>query len=117
MKKSILSLTLVLMSSSAFAAGTKFFCKTTEDFEKQTVVVTQASNDDMKEGKKYAFLVEVFNGRDKKPVATAKVQAETEDVSFVANSANGKAHFHVYLDEMDQAALELNGQKMELNCY
>lgn len=119
MKAILISLMSLVMSSSAFASGAKYICKETgvkPGYNKRTVVLTQFGDAEVKEGKTYAFGFQVFDGVSKKPTLSTKVFVQTEDVLFAFGNREEAISGMIYLDEMDQASVEIAGEKLSLNC-
>lgn len=111
---------VLLVSSAAFAENQKFVCvqydRGTEQLINKTVVLQQTGAGEFKEGIPMAFFLEIYEGQY--PVAAYKGVAETEDVMFNFTSNDGKASFSMYLDEMNESSLTIDGNDHgDFMCY
>ncbi len=119
MKAILISLLSLGISTSAFASGTKYFCKETNSkpgAARRTVILTQFGDAKLEEGKTYAFGFQVFEAPAKNPILSTKVFVQTEDVMFAFDNRAEGISGMIYLDEMDQASVEIAGEKISLNC-
>lgn len=120
MKAILISILSLGLSTSAFAAsGAKHICKEVDakiGASKRTFVITQFGEARLEEGKTYAFGFQVYDGLSKEPLRSTKVFATLEDVQFTfGNHAEG-INGTIFLDEMYQAYLTMDGQEISLNC-
>jgi hypothetical protein len=92
---------------------TKFVCREFDrdanKLAQRIVVLEQTDAQGLKEGKKLKFNLEVYNGANVGSEQSFAGTAQTEDVNFDFNSNDGKAAFHLFLDEADQSTLTLDG--------
>lgn len=120
MKALLISILSLGLSTSAFAAsGVKYICKETgvlPGHNKRTVVITQFGNANVEEGKTYAFGLQIFDGVSKKPTLSTKVFVRTEDVLFSFGNREEDIAGLIYMDELDQSWMNMNGEKLTLNC-
>lgn len=82
----------------------------TQAAKQRTVVIEQTDDQGLTEGKKLGFSIDLYKGAENYPELSAKGIAQTEDVSFNFKSSDGKVGFNIYLDEMNESGLTLNGQ-------
>lgn len=116
--KSLLALVVLASSISAFA-GEKYICKEiTENSwdSKKTMILTQVGDIEVKEGVKYTFKLEVYEGNSSKPVVAENVTVETEDVMFGFNNKAKKISGMIYLDELDQTWLKVGKNETRFDC-
>lgn len=116
--KSLLALIVLASSITAFA-GEKYICKEiTENSwdSKKTMILTQVGNIDIKEGVKYNFTLEVYEGNSAKAVVSEKVTVETEDVMFGFENKAKKISGMIYLDELDQTWLKVGKTETRFDC-
>lgn len=121
MKKTIFAV-LLFTSSMAFADGVKYVCtkydRATDKLENMTVVLQQTGAGELEEGAPMEFYLEVYEGLSYAPEYSAKGTVETEDVMFDFESKDGKITFHIYLDEMEESSLYINGMDLgDFVCY
>jgi hypothetical protein len=92
----------------------RFVCRewdrTKETLKNRTVVLQQTDKLGLTEGKKLAFDFELYEGANVVAEKEAKGHAETEDVSFHFSSEDGALDFHIFLDEMDESGLSIDGK-------
>lgn len=115
------SLLLMIVLTSAFSAfaGDKYICKEmTENSwdSKRTMILTQLGNIQIKEGVKYDFKLEVFEGNSSKPIVSEKVTVETEDVMFGFSNKAKKIEGMIYMDELDQTWLKVGKSEWHFDC-
>jgi hypothetical protein len=111
MKKSIFVFGLVfdlLISGLAQAAVMQYTCYE-QGGELRVVTLTQNKFHDFKAGEKEPFTLRIYKEDGTKRVLIPGTVV-VEDVTFTFTSQNGKYKFRLYLDEMDQSYLEVNGQ-------
>lgn len=109
---------IVLMTSTLTFAGEKYICKEKkESWESKTsFILTQIGDADVKEGEKYAFHLEVFEGNNSKPLLSEKVTVQTEDVMFGFKNSAKKIYGMIYLDELDASYLTIKGKTTHFDC-
>lgn len=112
---------LLALGLSMSAAADKYVCRELSG-KKVTAVLTltdkNAINGQIKEGEIYDYLLEVYRGDVVSAEKTIKGTVETEDVMFNFSANDKSASMTIYMDEMDQASLELKGEKsIRLVCY
>ncbi len=110
----MLIITLILFSGLvARADGAKYFCKERAEFEKRTVVLTQVTDLAIKEGDKTSFTLEIYT-YSKTPQISVKGTVEMKDVMLTFTSQDQKVRFEIYMDELDQASLNLKGENKSI---
>lgn len=114
--KTALLITSLFLSITANAARVKYICKEKTDYQKQTLILTQVSEREIKEGVKERFVLEVFQGNEKTPRIVTKGYVTTEDVMFSFKSEDKKVSAMIYLDEMDQASLSEGRKSTQFDC-
>ena len=113
MKKIIIT-ALILASTSTFA-GLRFVCqeysRLTGQALQRTVVLEQLNDQPMKEAVNYPFSIAMYDGFDhvNSPILETIGSAQNEDVNFDFNSFDKKISFHIYLDELSESTLYING--------
>ncbi len=109
---------LVLTASALSFAGEKYICKEKKESweSKKTFILTQIGDAQVKEGVKYSFILEVFEGNSSKPVMTEKVIVETEDVLFGFKNTAKKISGMIYMDELEGSWLSIKGKKIYFDC-
>ena len=102
----------VLFSTSAFAAD-KFVCteydRHYDSLLQTTVVLMPNDKGEIKEGVAFKYSIEVYDGANVTPTLETEGQVLTEDVMFNFQSVDGKTKFHIFMDEMNEAGLEVDG--------
>ena len=102
----------VMISTSAFAAD-KFVCteydRHYDSLLQTTVVLMPIDKGEIKEGEAFKYSIEVYDGANVTPTLEAEGAVLTEDVMFNFESSDGKTKFHIFMDEMNEAGLELDG--------
>ncbi|HAZ11979.1 MAG: hypothetical protein A2X86_06990 [Bdellovibrionales bacterium GWA2_49_15] len=106
----------LLLSVTANAAGVKYICKETTEYQKQTLILTQVTDREIKEGVKERFVLEVYQGYEKEPRLVTKGYVSTEDVMFSFKSDDKLVSAMIYLDELDQASLSEGRKDTGFDC-
>ncbi|MBI2522212.1 MAG: hypothetical protein HYV97_17465 [Bdellovibrio sp.] len=114
--KTALLIVSLLLSVTANAAGAKYICKEKTDYQKQTLILTQVSDREIKEGVKERFVLEVYQGYEKEPRLVTKGYVTTEDVMFSFKSDDKKVSAMIYLDELDQTSLSQGRKNTNFDC-
>lgn len=109
MKKLFFALSL-LIGPAAFA-GESYVCKEIGRGN-HVLKLTQVGDDDIQEGAKYPFYLELYRG--KKFMHSQYVTVTTEDVMF--EFQGHKLTGMIYLDELDQTHLTLNAKEYRFDC-
>lgn len=108
-----IAVALGFFASGIASAGEKYVCvefdRATGDLKNSTVVLQQTGRGEIREGKPMGFSLEKFIGAEIVQDLGVQGTVLTEDVSFLFKSADQKVKFHIYLDEMDQSSLTVNG--------
>lgn len=86
------------------------FDRATEQLMQRTVVLTQTDNQILSEGVEVAFELEQFVGAQVYTANPIKGKATIEDVSFTFISTDGSVEFHIYMDELNESSLHVNGR-------
>ena len=115
--KLFLMLALTLSSTLALA-GEKYICRETgaDDYNPHKMILTQVGDDSIKEGKFYAFKLEIFKGNSAKAIVSEAVNVRTEDVMFKFTNTAKKISGIIFLDEPDQASVTINKKSMSFDC-
>ena len=102
-----------LISASAFAAD-KFVCteydRKTDKLMQKTVALYPLEKGEIKEGTPMKYSFELHEGADVSATTEVNGTVLTEDVLFNFTSDDGKIEFHIYMDEMNEAGLTINGK-------
>ena len=114
--KIALLISSLFLSLSVNAAGTKYICKERTDYQKQTLILTQISEREIKEGVKERFVLEVFQGSEKNPRLVTKGFVSTEDVMFSFKSDDKNVSAMVYLDELEESYLSEGSKTTHFDC-
>ncbi|MES2962697.1 MAG: hypothetical protein V4760_02330 [Bdellovibrionota bacterium] len=117
-------LAVLAFSPSAFADSTKLVCRELEG-DRQTVVLEIAPGQEaklgrtgsLKEGVKYDFVLSLYTDNQAHTSKEFTGTVETEDVMFSFQSKDGKLSFQVYMDEMDQSSLTVDGKSTSFACF
>jgi hypothetical protein len=105
----------VMLASAQAFAGSKYVCN--EQGGKKTIVLT-GENESLKEGEKYSYTLELFEKSEVMSDLRVEGTVETEDVMFSFTSNDGKVSFMIFMDEMDQSHLTLNGKDAgQFTCF
>ncbi len=109
---------IILISSTQTFAGEKYICKEKkESWESKTsFILTQIGDATLKEGEKYSFQLEVFEGNSGRPLLSEKVTVQTEDVMFGFKNSAKKITGMIYLDELDASYLTIKGKTTHFDC-
>lgn len=103
---------------STEAAGVKYICKEIVNYgPKQTLILTQVSDQVLREDVKERFLLEVYEGSEKQPRLISKGYVITEDVMVNFVSDNKKIKTIIYLDEMEETVLTVNKKETKFDCH
>lgn len=119
--KAILSLAIVLVCGSAHAIDS-ITCRGNEDFGTSkkislTLSAVDLTTNDVSEGTEVPYKFVVKNGKEIWAQGVARAAQEDVIFGFESNSAQyGKLVGRIYLDELEQSALHLNGQSYTLDC-
>jgi hypothetical protein len=108
----ILGLSFAL-SFAVHADSLKYVCQKIGAANKPgntTVVVQQIEDGKLTEGTPKRFSLETFKDSMTSAELSTEGNVETEDVNFDYTSDDGKVTFHIYLDELDQSALSIDGK-------
>ncbi len=93
---------------------TRFVCRdydrATDKVGQRTMLLEQTDDKGLTEGEKLAFSFSLYQGAETYPSRQADGIAETEDVAFSFSSKDGKVGVHLYLDEMGETSLTLDGK-------
>jgi hypothetical protein len=117
MKTALLIAASFFVTLTAQAKGTKYICKEVGDFgPKKSLVLTQVSDREIKEGVKERFLLEVFEGSEKEPSLSVNGFVTTEDVMFQFKSSDRKVSAMIYLDEMEESSLAQGRKTTSFDC-
>lgn len=107
-----------LLAQTALAQGVKHICKEMTDYQRQTLVLTQVYDRDIKEGVRERFTLEVYPAGVKQPRLVKSGYVSTEDVMFQFESDDKKVSVSLYMDEMDQTTLSEKGKKdVSFDCH
>ena len=118
------SMMLALMVSSVFSAsafaGEKLVCneysRRTSKLLQSTVVLTPLKDGVLREGEKFPYRLERFAGAAVMAELEIDGSVVTEDVSLEFTSKDKKVRFHVYMDEMNESGLTLQGKTTSYVC-
>jgi hypothetical protein len=92
---------------------TRFVCReydrATQQLLQRTVVFAQAGADGLVDGKKAAFTLDVYEGTEAVAATEVEGTAETDDVQVSFKSKDGKVGFTMFLDELNESTLRLDG--------
>lgn len=119
MKLVLMTLVAALISTSAMAAD-KIVCRE-QSGKKITVVVSPGeqlavgANEDL--DSRSQGIIEVYTKNVIISDIAVEGVIETEDVMYSFVSKNKKVSLRIFLDEMDQTTLTLNGKDYSLVCY
>ncbi len=117
MKTALTIAALMASMTAAHAKGTKFICKETRTYgPKKSMILTQVSEREIREGVSERFVLEVYEGSEKNPTLKTEGRVSTEDVMFQFKSYDGKVSAMLYLDELDQSNLTYKGQTTNFDC-
>ncbi len=97
-------------------AAEKFVCteynRTTQKLGQKTVVLSPLIQGEVIEGVPASYRLELFEGAN----VTAEFEVDgvvnTEDVSFDFSSNDLKVTFGIFLDELNESSLEVNGKDL-----
>lgn len=113
MKKMILT-ALTLVSTAALADAQKYVCneydRATDALKQTTLVVMQTGEGTLIEGESMPFVLEMYKGANVIPDLTVDGVVLTEDVMFNFESNDKTVQFHLYLDEMNESSLTIEGK-------
>ena len=84
--------------------------RSTETLKQQTVVLSQRGTAPIVEGRKIPFDLERFESAKMFAGQTSEGTVETEDVMFVFTSNDTKTVFNVFLDELSESGLTIEGK-------
>lgn len=109
---------IVLMTSTLAFSGEKYICKELKESweSKSSFILTQIGDEEVREGQKHTFMLEVYEGNSSKPVLAEKVTVETEGVMFAFKNSAKKIKGMIYLDELDQTYLTIKGKTTHFDC-
>lgn len=118
MKKMMIFTALMTLAVSASAqAGQKYICKEiSPKLNPKTLVLTQIGNTRIVEGRQAKFKLEVFVKNTAAPVISEIAVVETEDVMFAFQVKGKSIRGMIYLDELDQTSLTVNGKRFDFDC-
>ncbi len=80
-----------------------------DKLKQRTVILAQTDTQGLVEGSALAFSLEMYEGSNVSPALSVDGKVEHEDVMIDFKSADDKVGFHLYLDEMNESALTLDG--------
>ena len=122
MNKIILSLAMFFIASSGSANETsnyqkmKLVCneydRGTEKILQKTFVLIHLDKKEVTDGANNRFVFEMYKGAKTYPEFTASGTVETEDVYFFFQSDDKKVEVSLYLDEMNETELGIDGKKV-----
>lgn len=81
-----------------------------EKLKQRTVVLAQTDTQGLVEGSALAFSLEMYEGAGVSPKLSVDGKVEHEDVMVDFQSDDGKVGFNLYLDEMNESSLTLDGE-------
>ena len=125
MKALVLSLLIVTgFTVPAQADENKLVCRELSG-DPTTVVITLDPGQEsklsrggsLKEGVKYDYTLEIYKKSQAYRDVEAKGQVETEDVMFNFESNDKKITLSVYMDELDQTTLTVDGNSTDMACF
>jgi hypothetical protein len=120
MKSMILALMVSCVLSASAFAGEKLVCneysRRTSKLLQTTVVLTPMKEGEIREGQKFPYRLERFVGAEVMANLEVEGTVLTEDVSFEFTSKDKKLSFHVYMDEMNESGLTLEGKTSSYIC-
>lgn len=122
MKLSFLFLSLLVSGSTALAEE-KIVCREISG-PKMTMVLTtgkelptKPANDEEYVDFRYEAFIEIYTSNTRIAATSETGILETEDVHLQFKSNNKKISFEVYLDELEENTLIVNGKRIPLHCY
>lgn len=120
MKSLMLSLIVSSVLSANALAAEKLVCseysRRTSKLLQTTVVLVPSKDGELREGQKFPYRLELYKGAE--VVADLEIDGAvlTEDVSFEFTSKDKKVRFHVYMDEMNESGLTVDGKTTSYIC-
>lgn len=118
--KNLILIMVALLSFNTFAKDT-YYCWETNDAGLRTdrlVVLTQEGSERMQEGRSYSFKFDLYQEDsacfpDSEGVATVEVNDVMVGFKVKGKRINGM----MYLDEMHESWIKINGKETRLDCY
>jgi hypothetical protein len=90
--------------------------RATEKLGQRTMILEQTDKKGLTEGEKLAFSLSLYEGAETYPSREADGHAETEDVVFSFASDDGSLSVHLYLDELGETSVTVDGQESDFLC-
>lgn len=119
MKHIVSAALLFAVSTPAFAAP-KLVCseynRSTQRLGQTTVVLEPASRGRIEEGTPFAYELQIYQGASVMPEETVEGTVVSEDVMFDFTAKEGATTFRVYMDEMNESFLTVNGKTTYFIC-
>lgn len=114
MRFNLLALALSSLFSLSSFAVEKYVCveydRGTGKLKQQTVVLTSLDKTPLKEGRPGKFLLELYQGAGTVEAISTEGRADLEDVQLNFESVNKKVNFTIFLDELNESSLSINGK-------
>lgn len=79
--------------------------------KQRTVILSQTDDQGLVEGSALAFAFELYEGSDIGDSMAVEGKVEHEDVNVNFTSADGKVTFGIFLDEMNESSLTIEGEQ------
>lgn len=111
--------TIAFLVSSVIAfAGEKYICIQTngDEYMPKKIIITQIGEAKISEGKSYPFLLEIFQGNSSIPLVKETVFVRTEDVVFEFNNKAKKIDGIIFMDEPNEAGVNIGKEDINMNC-
>lgn len=112
--KAVLVIFGILIAAAVHAEPVKLVCqkynRSSGHMLKQTVVLQQTGQGKLEEGTPMKFQLEIFEGSESWTDTSVSGLVETEDVMFKFTSDDGKITFHVFMDELEESSLSIDGK-------
>ena len=115
MKAMLLTLATLLPTSAFAGADGEYYCKGNFDTSESMVLVVKVKGQVL-EGDEGRAHVVVRDGR--KTLFAGNAVVTTEDVMLWLNATKGRNRLQgtIFMDELDQTQIELNGEEMNFDC-
>ncbi len=119
--KSMILIASLFIGSVSFANGEKIVCREKSGEKQITVVVRTGKSLPVKTEEsveaRFEADIEVYGKSSLMPQISEVGVVETEDVLYNFTSSNKKITLHIYLDEIDQSLIIVNGKEIGLICF
>lgn len=115
--KSLLIVAFALLSLNALA-GDKYICKQIggDEYSPKKMILTQVSDENMSEGKFYAFKLEIFENNTSKAIVSESVNVRIEDVMVKFTNTAKKISGMIYLDELEASYVKVGSTSYNFDC-